>query len=241
MADIGGHEQYVGVQRLGEDGAGQVLVDDGFDALQLATFVADDGDAAPAGAHDDGATLEQESDQPGLHDPLRPRRADDAAPPGPVRLDHPASLGSQPRRIIAGVHLAHELGGIGEGRVGRLDERLVDDGGHLPPGQAVLHRLEQPVADHPLRLRAEDVERVRRREVRVRGTLQRQHTDLGAVAVGDDELVLRRERCQRLDGASYVRFLHLGIGPLPALEQRVPAEGDHDPHVSRPGWPRARP
>jgi hypothetical protein len=25
------------------------------------------------------------------------------------------------------------------------------------------------------------------------------------------------------------------------LEQRVPAQGDHDPHLRLPGWPRARP
>ena len=86
VLDVGDDQQHVGVQRLGEHGARQVLVDDGFHALQLPALVADDGHSPAAGADDDGAALQEQSDQPGLHDPLRPRRADDAAPAGAVGL-----------------------------------------------------------------------------------------------------------------------------------------------------------
>ena len=108
-------------------------------------------------------------------------------------------------------------------------------------GQVVLHRLQQPVADHPLGLGAEHVERVRRGQVRVGGALQRQHADLGAVAVGDDQLVLGGQRGQRVDRAATLRLLHVGVRLLAALQQRVAAERDDDAHLSRPGWRRGRP
>ena len=64
-------QQHVGVEGLGEHGAGQVLVDDGLDALQIAALVADDRYSSAAGADDDRAALQEQPDQPGLDDPLR--------------------------------------------------------------------------------------------------------------------------------------------------------------------------
>ena len=61
------------------------------------------------------------------------------------------------RRLLV-VDLADELRRVLERRVGRLDEGLVDDRGDLTAVHRVLERLQQPVADHPLGLRAEHVE-----------------------------------------------------------------------------------
>ena len=53
----------------------------------------------------------------------------------------PSALTTQPRsaatsrRLLLGVHLADELGGVLEGGVGGLDQGLVDDGGDLAAGQ----------------------------------------------------------------------------------------------------------
>ena len=95
--------------------------------------------------------------------------------------------------------------------------------------------MQQPVADHPLRLGTQHVERVRRGEARVAGALERQHAHLGTVAVGDHELVLRRERRQRVHRAAYVLLLHIGIGLLPPLQKRVAAQGYHDAHSTAQG------
>ena len=67
---IGQDEQGVGFEVFGEDGCGEVFVDDCFDALEFAGVVADDGDAAAAGADDDGSGLEQGADESGFDDAL---------------------------------------------------------------------------------------------------------------------------------------------------------------------------
>ena len=90
------------------------------------------------------------------------------------------------------------------------------------PGRCVLHRLQQPVADHSLGLRAEDVERVRRGQVRVGGALQGQHPHLGAVAVGDDQLVLRGQRGQRLDRAATLASCTSASGFWPRSSRALP-------------------
>lgn len=61
--------------------------------------------------------------------------------------------------------------------------------------------LLDDVADHPLRLRAEYVERVGR-DVLVREILQREKSHLRPVAVGDDDLVLAGQARQGLAGCS---------------------------------------
>ena len=86
------------------------------------------------------------------------------------------------------------LVGILEGRVRRVDldhrqhgrQRLVE-------GHQVAQLLLHEIADHALRLGAEDIERVGR-DLLVGRALERQQADLGSVAVGDDELVLARHR-----------------------------------------------
>ena len=105
--------------------------------------------------------------------------ADDAAVVLAVGLDHPAPLLSQLLGLLLGVHLTDELGGVGEGRVTGHHQGLVDHGGHVATGQGVLHGLQQPVADHALRLGTEGVEGVGLGEALVIGGLQGQDPTWG--------------------------------------------------------------
>ena len=57
--------------------------------------------------------------------------------------------------------------------------------------------LQQPVPDQALRLRDQGVERIGTRQCCIRLTLERQDTDLRAVAVGDDDA-----RARETSGAS---------------------------------------
>ena len=60
----------------------------------------------------------------------------------------------------------------------------------MTPRQGVLHGLQQPVADHALGLGTEGVEGVGLREPLIVGGLQGEDAHLGAVTVGEDQLVL---------------------------------------------------
>ena len=101
----------------------------------------------------------------------------------------------------------------------------------MSKGTQVAQLLFDEVADHALRLRAEDVERVGWHHV-VGGALERQEADLGPVAVGDDELVLDGDGSQRLTGDAHVLALVVARHGFAAAQQRVAAKGDDDPHVS---------
>ena len=98
------------------------------------------------------------------------------------------------------------------------------------PGTAFCKRLEQPIADHPLRLGAEDVERVGGEQARVTGALQRQQPHLGPVAMSDHQLVVARASGRAPPRRRDVVLLDVGVGALPTLEQRVPPERRDDPH-----------
>ena len=102
-------------------------------------------------------------------------------------------------------------------------------------GQLVAELLLDDVADHPVRLGAEDVERIDG-HVRVRGALEGEETDLRAVPVRDDELVLERERRESLAGRPCVRPLVLRRERLTAAQERIATECDDDAHVSSRGW-----
>ena len=69
--DVGQDEERISLKRLGHDRCGEVLVDDGLNALELAFFAADDGNSTSTGADDDGSGLQERAHQSGLDDPLR--------------------------------------------------------------------------------------------------------------------------------------------------------------------------
>ena len=208
---VGGHDEVVGLDAGGQQSGGMVLVDDRLHADQLAVRTAVDGrslvvgvhdrDAAAAGADDDGALLQQPADLAQLEDAHGLGRRHHAAVVVAVRLEGPALLGRHGVRRGLVVDRADGLARILEGRVVDVDldhrqqrrQRLVE-------GHQVAQLLLDEVADHALRLRAQDVERVGR-HLRVGRALERQQADLRSVAVGDDQLVLGwpREpaRCRR--------------------------------------------
>ena len=136
--------------------------------------------------------------------------------------------------LLLGVDRPDQFGRALERRVGCADQRLADQARDLAAGQRVLQRLDEPVADHSLGLRAEHIERVGMSQGRVAGTLQRQQADLRAVSVGDDQFVLAGQRGERGNRFEDVLFLDLGFRRLPPLQQGVPAEGGHDSHGF--GW-----
>ncbi len=96
--------------------------------------------------------------------------------------------------------------------------------------QQVAQLLLDEVADHPLGLRAEDVEGVRLR-LPVRRRLQREQADLRTVAVADDQLVLKRDRRERLAGQPDFEPLALHRHGLAAALQGIASEGHHDTHA----------
>jgi hypothetical protein len=95
--------------------------------------------------------------------------------------------------------------------------------------QLVAELLLYQVADHPLGLRAQQVERVRV-DLGVGRALQREQADLWPVPVRDDELVLEGDRRQGLARHAGVRTLVLRRRRLAAPEERVPPESNDDSH-----------
>ncbi len=152
------------------------------------------------------------------------------APGGPVAADHPAALSGQFMCLALIVDGTDELRGAGEGRVTGIDQRLADEAAGVPAWQRAAQCPDQPVADHPLGLRAERVERVGMGQRRVARAFQCQHANLRAVAVGDHHVVPAGQRRERCHGSLNVRFLDVGVGLLVPLQQRVPAKRRHDPH-----------
>ena len=127
----------------------------------------------------------------------------------PIGLDLPALLGRERCRGGFVVDRSDELGRVAERRVLGID---LDHGQERR--ERSLEREQVPellldeIADHPLRLRAEDVERVGL-DVLVGGALESEQAHLRAVAVRDDELVLRRDTGQGLGGDADVGALVL--------------------------------
>ena len=163
----------------------------------------------------------------------------------------PSRLNTQPFSAASAsavgvvVDRSDELGRIGERRVVGVDLDHREDRGERHLGrQQVAELLLDQVADHPLGLGAEHVERVRL-DVRVGRGLEREQADLGAVAVRQHELVLlgdRGQRPRRRRGRS-PRWTSAVIGS-PRFEQGVAAEGDQDSHrrrLSSRAWRRAAP
>src|SRR5581483_1029312 len=236
--DVGEHHQPVGGERLGEEAGGEVLVDDGFDAGQP-SVPAHDRYAPASGADDDLAGGEQPLDRGELDDLARLRRRDHAPHVRPVGGDGPAALGCEPGRLDAVVDRADRLRRPREGRVVLVDDDLGEHGDDAAAAGSSRERLREEVADHPLALRAEDVERVRR-DLGVGVGLEREESHLRAVAVRDHELVPLGERRQRRDCLADVGLLDGGLRALPAPQERIPSQGDDEPHrqpvMTASGW-----
>ena len=186
---VGRDHEQVGVEVLREHRRAAVLVDDRLHAhegagvavvgeVELLLRQVHRRDASAAGADHDRARLEQLLDRPDLEDALGQRRGHHAAPVLAVLLDRPALLGREPPRDVLGVDRPDELRGVLHRRVVGVDlGHREDRGDRLLERHHVAELLLDQVADHPLGLRAEDVEGVRRLLV-VRRRLQREQPDL---------------------------------------------------------------
>ena len=197
---VGGHDQHVGADVARQQPAGVVLVDDGLDADELTAGPVRGGDAAAARADHDAAAVEHPLDRAMLEDAQRLRRRHDAPQAVAVGLEHPAAVGGELVGLRGGVERADRLRRIAERRIVGVDldhreqrrERLVER-------QPVAELLLDQVADHPLRLRTEHVER-RVGHVLVGRLLEREQPDLRAVPVRDHELVVLGDRREPIAG-----------------------------------------
>ena len=97
----------------------------------------------------------------------------------------------------------------------------------MPARKLVAEALLEHVADHPLALGAEDVERVRG-NLPVGLALQRQEPDLRPVAMGDDDIGAARDLGDGPHGDGDIPPLRLRIGGLAPPQEGVAAKRDHD-------------
>ena len=248
VVDVGGDDEDVGVEGSGEQRGGEVLVDDGLDPAQATGGVAHDGDAATPGRDDDVAGGEQGAQGRGVEHLERLGGGDDPAPallaavlPHLAVVDHRLCL-----RV--GEVATDRLARVRETGVVTVDEGARHEGGDRPgrPSgrEGVVEGVEDREAEGALRLGAAPVERHRWDDVRGELVLHEEVADLGAVAVGDDELVTGRDeaRCglhRDLDGGDLGRRGGAAVG----RRHRVSAQGEHDTHVrpssagsARPRW-----
>lgn len=227
-------EQDVGGAVLSKQLATHVLVDNRGDALvaTLVLIVADHGDAAATAGDNDELVVEQVQDGIGLDDLLGLRGGHDATPTAAGILDegHLGVLGHDLAGLLLGVERADRLGGVRERGVVGVALDLGDDGGGMPALVALVHlaadALLQVVANIALghgaalgQIHGRGADGVVRR-----GESVLDHTDLRAVAVGDDDLVALLDQAQqRMRGVVDLLDL-LGRG----VAQRIAAEGDDD-------------
>ena len=149
-------------------------------------------------------------------------------PPASSTSVHPAR-GGQARGRLAVVDRADRLRGALERRVAGVHHHLGQQRRDARVAQLVDQLLLEQVADHALGLGAEHVERIRLDPL-VGLALERQQAHLGPVSVGDDDVVLGRQRGDRLDRGADVAALGGHVRGLAAAEQRVASERRDDQH-----------
>jgi hypothetical protein len=93
------------------------------------------------------------------------------------------------------------------------------------PGKCILEGLEEEVADHALCLGHQGIEGVRMGKVRIASALKGQQAHLRAIAVRDDEVMVKGERGERFDRRDHVLLLHFGERSLSSLQERIPTQG----------------
>jgi hypothetical protein len=111
----------------------------------------------------------------------------------------------------------------------------------LPSGQLVSESLLQQVADHPLGLRAQYIQRVGS-HIGVGLGLQREQSNLRTVAVRDHDPVSLCQLRQSGDPACHVASLGRGVGGLATVQERVTSKCCRDEHATQlpPAWPTHR-
>ena len=227
----GEDEQGIGVQQLGDLGGGKVLIDNGGNAYQLAVLF-DNGDTAAAYGDDYGAGIDN-----GLYNVLLDNvnglggRNDTAIAAAGILYHGKALGGGDLIGLLLGVEGADGLGGLLESAVVLIDEDLGNDGGYrlidAALGQLVADGVLQVVADITLGHSAALGEgHIALNGAGFGGCAHGEvdHTDLGAVAVGDDDFVAGLDEVN--DGLCGLGHeLELLIG---GVAEGVAAEGDNN-------------
>ncbi len=137
VVDVGGDDEHVGLEGAGEQGGGEVLVDDGLDAAEPAVGLAHHGDAAAAGRDDDVAGLEQRAHRADVEHLERLGGGHDAAPALLAAVLPHLAVVDQRLRLLAGQVAADRLARVGEVRVVAVDERAGDEGGDGSDGTGI--------------------------------------------------------------------------------------------------------
>ncbi|MCY1430784.1 hypothetical protein D9M71_467390 [compost metagenome] len=229
--DVGGNDQDVRIQFLGQQCGAEVLVDHRLDAAEfLAGLVIHGRDAASARADDHGAFLQQPFHRTDLEDPLRSRTGDNAPELVAIWRDMPAFFLGQGFGFLFRVDRADGLGRVLEGRVLRVHFDLGEDGGERDlEGQQVAHFLLDHVADHAFGFGAEHVQRIGG-DLVIGGALQGQQANLRAVAVGDHQFVAGLHLGDLLRRDLHIHALIVSGHGLATAQQGVTAQSDDDTH-----------
>ena len=195
VVDVGGDDEHVGAEGAGEQGGGEVLVDDGLDAAQPAVGLAHDGDAAAAGRDDDvaGARAARAAG-PASSTSSGSGEATTRRQPFSPRSSHVCAVVDQRLRLLAGEVAADRLGRVGEAGVVAVDERAGDERGdgavdaaRRRSAASRASRMVKPIV--PCVWAPHQSSGTGRHDVRGELVLDQQVADLRAVAVGDDDLV----------------------------------------------------
>ena len=227
----GQDDQSVGLDQLSQLGGGKVLVDDSGRAVELAVS-AHDGNAAAADGNDHTAVLDEGVDGVLLNNVDGLGRRNDLTVAAACVLNHGIALfRCDLFRSFLVVESADGLGGVLEGRVVLVHQNLCHNGGnflfHSTLGQLVADGVLQMVADVALAHSAA----LRERHIGLDGLglgsgghTKVDHAHLGAVAVGNDDLVALGDQVNnglcRLGDESEL-FIR-------GIAQSVAAESDYD-------------
>jgi hypothetical protein len=185
--------QRIGAHAAGEKAGSEVLVDDRFDAAQVALLILNHRNASATAGDDHIARRGEVADRRGLDDRLRLRRGHDAAPSAPGILAHgPVVL----RRELLRARFVHvradRLRWIEERRVVAIDDGLRYHCDCLPSHGAPMELVAQPlyehVADRALDVGARVIHRHRRNLVNRQLRAPQDEADLRPVAVGDHDV-----------------------------------------------------
>lgn len=230
--DIRGHDEQIGFELASQQLAGEVFVDHCFDAVQLAVLTWDIGgrNSASTGTDHDDALVEQPANRANLEDPARRWRWDDPAPVFAIWLHDPALFRRNPIGLGFVVNRSDELGRVRECGIIRIDLDHCQDG-----GQGLFRRQQIPqldfehVPDHALGFGAEHIERIGLDSL-IGVRLQREQTDLRAVAMGHHDFMVGHQGRDCRRGYLHIRLLILLRHRLPTFEQGIASERDHDSH-----------
>ena len=193
MLDVGGDDQDVGQDGAREQCGREVLVDHRLDTGDRPVLVAHARDAAAAGGHHDVSGGHEREGGGGVQDLKRLGRGDHPAPPARATVLPGLAVLDQRRGLVGRQVAADRLDRVSEAGVGAVDKGASHQRRGRPPQsarrQGALERTEQQEPDRALRLRDAPVQRHRWDDGGSHLVLHQQVADLGAVAVGEHQVV----------------------------------------------------